>query len=140
MNKVGAVDMRYCLNATKFNEAGFPRNNNWFFRQLLQRNPEWFSADNRAAILGSRPRTPVVDDTWAAAFPEHAAYLNKPLVHHHILQGPVAVPVPRPIHVAWTRALHPGVPDVITAPSLSSGVAAGEIETLTSADYEDDDF
>jgi len=98
MNKVGAVDMRNCTNPKGFNEAGFPRDNNWFYRQLLNKNPEWFSAENQARIQARR--APIVDDTWASYFPEQAAYKNSILVHHHVLQGPTAVPMPQPVHQA----------------------------------------
>lgn len=120
MNKIGAVDMRSCPNPKGYNEAGFPRNGNWFFLKLVEEHPQWFSELNKVRI--SSNKAPLVDDVWIASFPEHAPFHGASLVHHHILQGPIAVPVPMRVHQIWYKALHPGVPDVISAPSVIGGV------------------
>ncbi|MCS7338802.1 MAG: hypothetical protein NZ739_11310 [Verrucomicrobiae bacterium] len=116
-DRIGAVDTRGCLNPRDgYTASGMPRDRVWFWNRLLERNPEWFSEANRVRILSGRPRAPIVDETWVNAFPNHRAYIGSVLVHHHVLQGPVAVPVPKLVHATWYRALHRGVPDVIEPP------------------------
>jgi RHS repeat-associated protein len=132
MNRIGAVDMRAAPPGSKSNAAGFPLNGAWFFRQLLRQHPEWFSPRNRGLIREGR--APEVDATWVAQFPEHGGYLGSGLRHHHILQGPIAVPVPEPVHVGWSGSLHPAVPNTTVPPGAAGGIAGGLVEETTSDD------
>jgi hypothetical protein len=64
---------------------------------------EWrarYSSTLSDANLGSieQRRSPVVDDQWIRAFPEHEAYRGEVLIHHHLDQGPLAIPLPDSLH------------------------------------------
>jgi len=98
------------LEGFKTNAAGFPRNSAYFWREALQQHPEYFSPRNAKAIKGRPPRAPVIDEQWIRYHPEQARYLNERLIHHHIDQGAIAVPLPESIHRAWTSVLHPHNP------------------------------
>ena len=109
MNQRHIVDMEPArsLPGSSLNASGEVRNANYFWRQLLKRNPEMFSKGNRYKIekLGLSPK---VDDVWAKSTPEHQSFMGDVLEHHHIDQGSTAVPLPRTIHQQWTSALHGG--------------------------------
>ncbi|HEV2293863.1 MAG TPA: RHS repeat-associated core domain-containing protein [Tepidisphaeraceae bacterium] len=107
-NKV-AIDMRNAPANSPKNAAGFPRNGPWFWEQLLEMKPEWFSATNRNRIngIGQRKTSPRVDETWSKYHPEHAAFDQARLVHHHIGQGAYAAPIPEPVHQSYHGTLHP---------------------------------
>jgi HNH/Endo VII superfamily nuclease toxin with a HHH motif len=48
-----------------------------------------------------------IDAAWIARHPEHSSFAGEILVHHHLNQGPYAVPIPQSIHRNWTRDYHP---------------------------------
>jgi len=100
------VDMRGAPGA-RTNAAGFPRNAGWFWEQVLEAKPEYFSPENVARIKAPSPRSPKVDSTWIKYNPQHQSFMGETLIHHHIGQGPIATAVPEPIHQAWSGALHP---------------------------------
>ncbi len=87
------------------NSAGFVRNNQWFWRQMLQKNPEMFSEDNKHLINDLR-RSPIVDEQWVKYNPSQGAFINETLVHHHFEQGNYATPLPEAVHKSWFKALH----------------------------------
>ncbi|WOO42624.1 hypothetical protein [Rubellicoccus peritrichatus] len=39
------------------------------------------------------------DNTWIKHFPEHKNNLKETVIHHHVDQGQVAIPVPASTHV-----------------------------------------
>ncbi|MBS3960645.1 MAG: hypothetical protein KGZ61_02245 [Sandarakinorhabdus sp.] len=78
---------------------------NAFFRELLKQHPQLFSQNNRELIINRRP--PNVDSQWIQFNPTHQSFAGAQLVHHHWMQGNVAVAIPAPVHVRWHRALHP---------------------------------
>jgi hypothetical protein len=91
------------------NAAGFPRNRTWFWQQVLRERPKWFSEANRARIEGRNGeavRSPIVDDVWVRHHPEHQAFMQDTLVHHHIARGRFATPLPQRVHRAWFGDLH----------------------------------
>ncbi len=98
------VDMTKCPYAGT-NAFGYLRNQNWFWTQLLESNPEMFSSDNvyRINVLGTSPH---VDDVWIKYNPTHAKYYDDVLVHHHIDQGGTAVGIPDKVHRKWSKALN----------------------------------
>jgi RHS repeat-associated protein len=105
-----AIDMRGAPSGSDVTALGYPRNARWFWKQVLAEHPSYFSADNLDAI--SNGRSPRIDEQWVNSDPKHlsqAPYMNEKLVHHHVEQGPIAVPLPEEVHVAWSEALHPGV-------------------------------
>ena len=99
------VDMRNVQNPRGENSAGFGRDHQAFWQEMLARNPEFFSPANQSRILeGLAPR---IDVTWARSFPTQASFAGETLVHHHLLNGPYAVPLPQSVHQQWNSALHP---------------------------------
>ncbi len=81
------------------------RNADYFWRLLIEREPPMFSKGNlyRIQELGLSPR---VDATWVEYNPTHRRFMNEVLAHHHVGQGPVAVPLPQTLHERWTSLLH----------------------------------
>lgn len=98
-------DMRLAPSGSDVNAAGHPRNAAWFWRQLAKRHPECFDLKNTNLI--KMGRAPTINETWVAEFPTHAGFRGKKLIHHHIDQGPIATPIPEPVHQIWHKVLHP---------------------------------
>jgi filamentous hemagglutinin len=105
------VNFQYAVNMTNISTGntmtafGFPRDSSAFFRELLRTNPQLFSADNIARIMNRE--SPRVDPQWVQYNPTHQAFINSTLVHHHWMQGNIAVPIPEPIHIRWNSTFHP---------------------------------
>jgi hypothetical protein len=87
------------------NAGGEVRNASYFWQQLIDREPQMFSQGNlyRVQELGLSPR---VDAAWVEYNPTHQSFMNDVLAHHHIDQGPIAVPLPQTVHQQWTSVLH----------------------------------
>lgn len=100
-----AVNMNMAPPGSKLNAAGFKRNGPWFWRQLAKTNPSMFSKSNLALIKAGR--SPIVDDVWIKNNPSHEAYKGQKLVHHHVGQGNMAVPLPEKVHRDYDAQLHP---------------------------------
>jgi hypothetical protein len=103
---------------TRFNGLGFARDRAWYWKEALKRHPEMFSEENKRLIgEGDAPfvRSPSVDDQWVKFNPHDASFhkdrVSDPerarLDHHHLAQGPFAVPMPAGRHQDNTKALHP---------------------------------
>lgn len=105
INRQLAVDMRAAPAGSATNAAGFARNGPWFWRQLLKERPEMFDAANAARIRAGR--SPVVNERWLQHNPMHKAYEGAKLIHHHLDQGPIATPLPEPVHQQYHGVLHP---------------------------------
>jgi len=109
MNERDIVDMEpgRGLPRSTLNTAGEVRNADYFWRQLLARNPDMFSKSNRYRIeeLELSPR---VDATWLKYHAAHQSFKGEILHHHHIDQGRFAVPLPQTVHEKWTSVLHAG--------------------------------
>ncbi len=99
------IDMRSAPSGSETNAAGYPRNRAWFWRRLARLHPEYFDLENRKLL--KKGRAPTINQTWLAEFPAHAGFQGKRLIHHHIDQGPIAVPIPEPVHQIWHKVLHP---------------------------------
>jgi len=110
MNPKHIVDMEPArsLPGSTLNAGGEVRNANYFWQELLERDPDMFSKGNiyRIEELGMSPK---VDKVWLKQNPAHQSFLDDVLHHHHIDKGPIAVPLPETIHQQWTKALHGGV-------------------------------
>jgi hypothetical protein len=105
MNRQVAVDMRAAPAGSATNAAGFARNGPWFWRQLLRERPEMFDAVNAARIRAGR--APIVNERWLQYNPMHKPFEGAKLIHHHVDQGPVATPLPEPVHRQYHSPLHP---------------------------------
>jgi RHS repeat-associated protein len=77
--------------------AGGIENSRQFWTQWSSTYGDTLSAANQRLI--SQGLAPVVDGAWTRQFPEHAPYLDQILIHHHLDYGPMAIPLPEPIHV-----------------------------------------
>ncbi|RMX07838.1 hypothetical protein D8I35_01545 [Corticibacter populi] len=100
-----AIDMQSIGTGSGVNAFGFRRDSVAFFRGLLRINPELFSSSNQKLI--NNRLSPVVDAQWVQHNPTHQSYQGAKIVHHHWMQGPVAIPIPEPLHVQWNSTLHP---------------------------------
>ena len=105
INRQLAVDMRAAPAGSATNAAGFARNGPWFWRQLLKEQPEMFDAVNAAKIRAGR--APVVNERWLQYNPAHKPFEGSRLIHHHMGQGPIATPVPEPVHRQHHSVFHP---------------------------------
>jgi RHS repeat-associated protein len=78
--------------------AGGIRNSRQFWTQWCETYGHTLSDANKALIL-DEGLAPVVDGTWTRYFPEHEPFFDRILIHHHLDYGPLAVPMPEPVHV-----------------------------------------
>ncbi|MGB7158793.1 MAG: RHS repeat-associated core domain-containing protein, partial [Tepidisphaeraceae bacterium] len=114
----GRPDPRFSIDTSTFpgvdrTTNGGVRNAPEFWRQWQAMRPETISPTNAARIAelqrNARSPSPRVDDVWLQHFPEHASYTRHPnnvLIHHHVDQGAVAIPVPRGTHPGYNREWH----------------------------------
>ncbi|MEH6930361.1 T7SS effector LXG polymorphic toxin [Priestia megaterium] len=84
------------------NSEGWLRNANYYWKEMLSKKPEAFSAFNQAIINGKHPKlkTPTNDATFRKHFPQYdlEGLRGKAMVHHHIGGGGQAIAVPKPLH------------------------------------------
>jgi hypothetical protein len=106
-------DPRWSIDTSSFTDGvrtagGGIRNAAEFWKRWLEARPETISSNNRFLIeqLQRNPRgpSPRIDAQWTKYFPEHSRFLKVPyksrvIVHHHVNQGPIAIPVPGMTHV-----------------------------------------
>jgi hypothetical protein len=98
------VDMRGAPAKSSTNTAGYARDSRWFWRQVKDTKPEYFSEGNIAAI--KKGLSPRVDPQWIKYHPQHSSFSGSKLIHHHIGGGPYATAVPEPVHLSWYRVFH----------------------------------
>jgi len=72
---------------------------------ILRTQPQMFSQQNRDAI--NDRRAPTVDAQWIQFNPTHRSFIRETLVHHHMMQGHIAVAIPTSVHKTWYSTLHP---------------------------------
>jgi len=84
--------------------TGVPRNQNYFWKQLVAEKPEMFSLSNLNLIKNNT--APIIDAKWILYNPTHKSYLNTKLVHHHENQGRYAYAIPERVHRKWSSILH----------------------------------
>jgi RHS repeat-associated protein len=90
-----AIDTTAFTSGRRTAQGGI-RNPKQFWEAWQQKYPQTLSADNQ--LLVSQDRSPTVDSTWVQYFPEHNPYMFQTLEHHHLDQGPLAIPLPRSAH------------------------------------------
>ncbi len=105
VNMSTAVNMNNVPGASSTNAFGFPSGGNAYFRELMRTNPQMFSADNQRLI--ARGVNPLVDAQWIQYNPTHQSYVRETLVHHHWMQGNIAVAIPTSVHQQWYSTFHP---------------------------------
>jgi hypothetical protein len=110
----GRPDPRFSIDTAGFGgietPAGGYRNAAKFWEQWAELRPETISPANRWRIdqlkLNPRGPSPRIDDTWIAHFPEHSAFPKDVLIHHHVGQGPIAIPLPGQAHRGFGAVWH----------------------------------
>ena len=105
VNMQTAVNMNNVVGASSANAFGFNRDGPKYFKLLLQQQPQMFSQQNRDAVMNSR--APTVDPQWIQYNPTHRSFEKQILVHHHWMQGNIAVAIPQPVHQNWNATFHP---------------------------------
>jgi hypothetical protein len=100
------IDMTGAPGWSPQTATGFPRNAEWFWKELLRRHPKLFSPANVKFIREGR--APEVDDVWCKYHPWHVMYVGDTLVHHHIEQAYWAAGIPKNFHSVVHRELHSG--------------------------------
>ena len=106
VNMRTAVNMDNVVGASGTNAFGFPSGSNAYFRELMRQNPQMFSSDNQARVNVQRV-APIVDAQWIQYNPTHQTFRGEALVHHHWMQGNIAVAIPTSVHQTWYRTFHP---------------------------------
>ena len=91
------VDMRYLgKEKATANSQGWERSSSYYFKQIKNEHPEYFSKKN--SLLIDSGRAPNVDTKYAQHFPQYAQFKGETLVHHHIGQDGQAVALPQSVH------------------------------------------
>jgi hypothetical protein len=93
------VDMPFVgKGAPATNAAGWARDAELYWTQMLERHPEAFSPSNRWKIANGL--SPVNDPAFRSVFTQYdkKAFFNDPLIHHHIGGGGQAFAVPATLH------------------------------------------
>lgn len=100
-----SVNMNHLSNRGGTTAFGFNRDRAAFFKELLKRHPQAFSDKNVGRINAGK--APTIDQQWIRHNPSHQSFTGQILVHHHWMQGNIAVPLPESIHRQWNSILHP---------------------------------
>ena len=105
---VGHTHMDLAPKSSRRTAAGFPRNARWFWKAFAAEWPDVLSPENKVYI--AKGLAPAVDPTWILWYPGHAIFEGDWLCHHHVEQGPMAVPVPCKAHETFHPELHELIP------------------------------
>ena len=90
--------------------SNWPRNYEYFWREVYRKHPEFFDEANVGRINpsdGESFAAPKVNERWIQYHPAHAAFKGETLVHHHLGQGRYAVALPNSVHLRFSAILHP---------------------------------
>ena len=106
----GGPDPAWSIDTSTFSQGettanGGIRNNIEFRNQWMELQPESISPSN-AYRIQELELSPKIDQTWIESYPEHSDYLGETLIHHHVDQGPIAIPVPASTHVGFGPPWH----------------------------------
>lgn len=99
------IDMSGAPEGSALTAFGHKRNGPWFWRQMRDSYPEYFSQDNIALI--KKEKSPLIDDQWLKFHPSHKDFKGGKLIHHHIDQGVNATGFPEILHTELNDILHP---------------------------------
>jgi RHS repeat-associated protein len=105
----GRPDPNWSIDTRAFSGAdttanGGIRNKDEFWALWIALHPETISLGNKWKIENGY--APEVDDVWTNAFPQHKPFKGDKLHHHHVDQGPFAIPVPASTHPGSGGPLH----------------------------------
>lgn len=89
------------------NAEGVLRDRFSFFQRFDYQMPGALSDANLGLLR--RGYSPVVDEPWVKAFPEHRTFMGETLQHHHLLGTELAIPLPESLHTGAvnTKVWHP---------------------------------
>lgn len=91
------VDMRYKGEGkSNANSQGWERSSSYYFKELHNNHPEYFSKKNALRIENGE--SPKVDSKFVKSFPQFRGYENETLIHHHVGKDGQAVAIPQSIH------------------------------------------
>lgn len=79
------------------NAEGWLRDSRYYFKEMLNKNPEFFSKYNVDCI--SKGRAPYCDEVFVSHFPNYEIFLGNKLIHHHVGRDGQAVAIPEDIHI-----------------------------------------
>ena len=79
------------------NAAGWERNASKYFKELYNKHPEYFDAENVERIF-ELDRVPKVNEQFLKYFPQYKKYKDSELRHHHAGEGGQAYAIPAPLH------------------------------------------
>lgn len=81
------------------NSFGWKEDKNHYFKELLNKNPEYFSIKNKERIESNL--SPKVDKQYVSFFPEYEEFIGDTIIHHHIGQDGQAVGIPSRLHKGY---------------------------------------
>ena len=91
------ISMRYKgKGMSTANSQGWERNSDYYFKELSNRHPEFFSKKNTSRI--QKGESPLVDKKFCEYFPKYEGFKNEVLIHHHIGKNGQAVAIPASMH------------------------------------------
>jgi len=100
------IDMRPANPKNGLTVKNAPRNKDYFWKELIAKRPEMFSAANREKLALPNPKAPIIDDQWIKYNPTHKSYKFGKLIYHHDEQDYIAFAIPEKVHIKWTKILH----------------------------------
>ncbi|MHB8130774.1 MAG: hypothetical protein ACYDEX_17420 [Mobilitalea sp.] len=81
------------------NSCGWKEDKNHYFKELLNKHPEYFSTKNKERIESNL--SPKVDKQYISFFPEYEEFIGDTIIHHHIGQDGQAVGLPSRLHKGY---------------------------------------
>ncbi|MBU3157549.1 hypothetical protein LL037_16520 [Clostridium estertheticum] len=81
------------------NNCGWKRDSRYYFKQLLNRHPEYFSEENKWSLEDGI--SPLCDKVFIDYFPEYKPFLGDKLIHHHIGEDGQSVALPAGLHIGY---------------------------------------
>lgn len=81
------------------NSFGWKEDKNHYFKELLNKHPEYFSTRNKERIESNL--SPKVDKQYVTFFPEYEEFIGDTIIHHHIGQDGQAVGIPSSLHKGY---------------------------------------
>ena len=81
------------------NSCGWKRDSRYYFKQLLNRHPEYFSEENKWSLEDGI--SPLCDKVFIDYFPEYKPFLGDKLIHHHIGEDGQSVALPAGLHTGY---------------------------------------
>jgi HNH/Endo VII superfamily nuclease toxin with a HHH motif len=104
INSQYLVDMRKHPKPRDRTAEGHPRDQVWFWKQMLKQHPSLFSEDNKKLIENDDP--PIADEQWLDHHPGQTFWEGDELRHHHVDKGPLTAGVPETPHRVYHGPLH----------------------------------